>query len=75
MNNKTNNIIASISSLIFLAVLCLPFYFLSFWWAVLVDYTILITLLGLFIYGATKQDREYEEMIERETRKMDGNDN
>lgn len=74
MNNTTNNIIASISSLVFLAILCLPFYFLSFWWAVLVDYTMLITLLGLFIYGATKQDREYEGMVERELEKIKNQD-
>ena len=69
-----NNIIASISSLIFLAILCLPFYFLGFWWAVLVDYTMLITLLGLFIYGAAKQNKEYEEMVEREIQKFKNQD-
>lgn len=63
---KTDQIISAISGSIFLALLCLPFYFLSFWWAVLVAYTIFAMLIALFVYGAAKASKEYDEMIERQ---------
>lgn len=66
---KTEHIISAVSSAIFLAILCLPFYFLSFWWAVLVDYCILACLILVFVFELARSNREYDEMIEREFNK------
>lgn len=72
MKNPTNlqHVITVIFTLVFLTILIAPFSFLSFWWACLWAYGVIIAVLALFIYGSIKQNREYDAMLERELAKI-----
>lgn len=76
MKQQTNadHVITVIFTLTFLSILIAPFSFLSFWWACLWAYGLIVTILGSFIYGSIKQNREYDAMIERELEKIKNQD-
>lgn len=73
MNKRPTNVehvITVIFTLVFLTILIAPFSFLSFWWACLWDYGVIVVILALFIHGSIKQNREYDAMLERELAKI-----
>lgn len=51
---RKKSILDITAAFLFLAILCTPFYFLGFWWAVLIDYTLMSAVMLIAIREENK---------------------